>query len=340
MKRFLIVKLSSLGDIIQSFPCISYLKAKFPETQIDWAVETSHQSLLRAHPDINHVIAFDTKSWRKKTSYLGALPEIKTAMKSLRETTYDAIFDLQGNTKSGCVTHFAKGADKVGFSWNTLPEKLNYLATTKRYSIDSRKQITEQYLSLLQSYYQDPQEFTPPQVRLRLTEDEKQFLSPFQNQRNQVMVCPGSNWENKKLSKTTLISFLKHTHEQTGCFFHLIWGSEKECKEIEEVHRALPDISKPLGNLSVPLWQNIMGEMDKVISVDSSALHLAASIGTPTFSIFGPSMPAIYKPKGKEHTAIQGVCPYRITFEKRCPQLRSCKTGACTKNLNITDLQS
>ena len=58
MKHFLIVKLSSLGDIIQTLPCISYLKAKFPDAKIDWAVETAYQSLLKAHPDIHRCTYF------------------------------------------------------------------------------------------------------------------------------------------------------------------------------------------------------------------------------------------------------------------------------------------
>ena len=271
-------------------------------------------------------------------SYLGALSEIKAAVKSLQETTYDAIFDLQGNTKSGCVTFLAKGCQKIGFSWRMLPEKFNYFATRKRFHIDPTKQISEQYLMLLQHYFLDSQEFRFSPIRLRLTENEKKLLIPFQTKRNQVMVCPGSNWKNKKLSNNTLVGFLKRYQEKTGCFFYLIYGNQKEQKEIEVIHQAFPNSSKPLGNLSIPLWQNIMGEMDRVFSVDSCALHLAALAGIPTFSIFGPSSPAIYQPKGKKHTAYQGVCPYHVIFKKRCPKLRSCKTGACIKNIHSDDL--
>ena len=75
----------------------------------------------------------------------------------------------------------------------------------------------------------------------------------------------------------------------------------------------------------------MMDRMDLVLCVDSGPLYLAATTTTKTFSIFGPSSAHIYKPSGSNHNAFQNGCPHNILFVKRCPILRTCKTGACMK---------
>ena len=75
-----------------------------------------------------------------------------------------------------------------------------------------------------------------------------------------------------------------------------------------------------------------MAEMDLVLAVDSLTLHLAGTTSTKTFSVFGPSA-AEYQPEGERHQTYQGKCPYGRLFEKRCPVLRTCSTGACTRGI-------
>ena len=81
-----------------------------------------------------------------------------------------------------------------------------------------------------------------------------------------------------------------------------------------------------------------MASVDMVIAMDSLPLHLAGTTETPTFSIFGASSANKYKPKGKKHLAFQGTCPYKRTFERRCPVLRTCSTGACIRDLHGEEL--
>lgn len=146
------------------------------------------------------------------------------------------------------------------------------------------------------------------------------------------MVCPGSRWENKKLSLSTWIECLK---QEKGSTFYFVWGSEKEREEGAALQREFPAASILLPKMSLPVWQRLMSKMDLIYTVDSSALHLAATTNTPTYSFFGPSSAAIYRPPGKRHRSIQGLCPYKKTFTKRCPALRTCKTGACLKKINL-----
>lgn len=96
--------------------------------------------------------------------------------------------------------------------------------------------------------------------------------------------------------------------------------------------------SDVVDRLSLPALQNLMAHVDLVITMDSLPLHLAGTTMIPTYSFFGASSANKYKPLGKQSGTYQGICPYDRQFEKRCPILRTCKTGACIKNLEGSQL--
>ena len=99
MNKFLIVKTSSLGDIVHTYPVVSYLREKFPDAQIDWIVEKPFSKLVSAHPHIHRTIEVQTKKWRRSLFSKETLQEFRAFKHKL--STYDLILDLQGNMKSG-----------------------------------------------------------------------------------------------------------------------------------------------------------------------------------------------------------------------------------------------
>ena len=338
-KHFLIVKTSAIGDIIQSFPVIEYLREKFPGCAIDWALEKRYEDLLTAHPFVRQVFTMDSYHLRKKWYHPSTLKELFAFRRKLQGFSYDAIFDLQGNAKSALITSFAKGSAKIGFGWKSVPEKLNLLVTSHRFNVSESVNIQKRYLSLVQSYFQDAGSFTPQGVTLHLSPKEEDTLSHFNfDHHMNIMVAFGSKWENKQLSPDTLIKFLQKIDHNYKPYFFFVWGSIKEKEEAERLTHLFPERSCMLGNLSFALWQGIMCRMHSVIAMDSAALHLSGTTDTPSFSVFGPSASSVYKPLGSQHAHIQGACPYNEKFIQRCPILRTCKTGACMKNLQAEEL--
>jgi heptosyltransferase-1 len=134
MVKILVIKTSSLGDIIQTYPTLSYLRSKFPHGQIDWIVESPCAELIQAHPHINSAFLINTKSWRRSLFNAGTFKEIGDFRQRLRAQVYDVIFDLQGNLKSGMILSQARGKDKVGFGWRSVPEWPNLLFTNRRFN--------------------------------------------------------------------------------------------------------------------------------------------------------------------------------------------------------------
>jgi heptosyltransferase I len=336
MKKFLIVKTSSLGDIIQTFPSLSYLRRKFPYAQIDWVVEKSFAELILTHPDVNNVHLIDSKTWRK--GVFSHWKEVLQFRKELQKITYDAVFDLQGNVKSGFITSLVRSPSKVGFGWKTVHEKPNTLFTNKRYNPPQGVNIREDYLLVVKGFFADQAEFIDQRTLLRISPDQEkemeQILSkPELSQGPKVMVCPGSAWSNKQLTKESLVDFLTRLQGYLACSFVFVWGSQAEQLLVQELHVKLPQ-SILLNRLSLPILQNLMDQMDLVVAMDSLPLHLAGTTKTKTFSVFGASLASKFKPAGGHHHALQGTCPYGRQFDKRCPILRTCPTGACIRSLS------
>ncbi|MDN3506216.1 MAG: glycosyltransferase family 9 protein [Simkaniaceae bacterium] len=335
MRDFLIVKTSSIGDVIQCFHLVDYLKVRFPGCVIDWVVEKEIAPLLRAHPHLDRVLVIDTKLWRKNPFKTQC--QMSAFRKELRKKNYDTLFDLQGNTKSGCVTAFAKARQKVGFGWQDVTEKPNYFSTNVHLPI-SHANVRERYLQLVQDYFGDKDWPESKPLELRLTHEEENRLERLEQlcfERPRLMVCFGSNWRNKTLTEETLLAFLQRIDEKFAPSYFFIYGNENEKKIADRFERSFSRCSHSVGNLSLPLWQRFMQVVEGVISMDSAALHLCATTATPTFSLFGPSSALAYKPVGDKHYAFQGSCPYEVQFERRCPHLRTCESGACLREASV-----
>lgn len=306
--KILIIKTSAIGDILQAFFVLESIKNRFPDSQIDWVVEAPFRDIVDAHPLINNTIAIETKKWRKFKS----LPSLKHALKTLRSTRYDYIIDLQGNIKSGLVSLFTHGL-KGGYGWSTAPEKINTLFTKKHINPNPSQNQRQDYLDIVSG-------------TMGFSSQLKAEILPEKPIKN-VMVCPGSAWPNKQLTDETLIAFLQ---KLPSYHFYLVWGSQKEKQTCEKVHAILPN-SEIVERRPIPELADLMKTMDLVFAMDSMALHLAADLKVATFSFFGPSLGARYKPLNNLAVVYQGPCPYGRTFDRRCPLMRTCETGACLR---------
>jgi len=335
--NILIIKTSSLGDIIHAYPVVAFLKKKFPGCCIDWVVEEQGAELVRSHPDIENTFVVRTKHWRKNLFKTSTWQEIFATQFKIAKKRYDYIFDLQGNIKSGLIAWMARG-QKIGFSLKDVPEWPNILFTHRRYSLSGNQNIREDYLSLVGQAVNEKTAITKPGL-LRISKEQSDqndqtLLNPIFKAKKVVMVCPGSAWKNKQMSFDGLHTFLKLLSEYLDCSYIFIWGNNEEKLLSEKLQEQFPKNSIVLDRLTLPALQNLMGKMDLVVAMDSLPLHLAGSSGSSTFSIFGSSSAKKYKPLGNEHLAYQGSCPFGKQFDKRCPILRTCPTGDCIQSLS------
>ncbi len=341
--KVLLIKTSALGDIVQALPVVSYLKKRDPAVEIDWVLEKSHADLVQAHPDVDHILTIETKLWRQHLFEKPTWSTMADFRKDLQQKKYDVLFDLQGNIKSGLITCLARANDKVGFGRKSVAEWPNLLTTHQKFDPLPGKNIRTDYLDLVRNYFKDESKAEEQKIELKISSEQRAKINQVIQHKHligrpRIMVCPGSAWKNKQLTAETLKIFLKKLQKQLNCAFLLIWGSEAEKSLVHDLHAEHPFDSLIVERLTLPGLQNLMAEMDLIVAVDSLPLHLAGTTGVATFSIFGASSAQKYKPLGKQHHALQGMCPYNRQFEKRCPILRTCATGACIRELDAESI--
>lgn len=316
--KFLIIKTSAIGDIIQSFVVVKYLKRRWPGCGVDWVVEEGN-GFVRGYPLVDGVLLFNF--WT-----------IFKFLRELRRVEYEAVFDIQGNIKSALFTLFARSRNKVGFAISCVQEWPNVLVTNRRYKVDLRDSIRKQYLSLLYQYFGEVdsgQKFE--KVRLRSSGVDFEWLSCIDKKK--FLIAPFSKKENKQMRTNDLISFLKLIEKKYDpCFLFLSDGSGQR-KVVEKLSRDL-SCCKLLEKMEIATVQHIISKVDLLIAVDSFALHLAEDTDTRVFSIFGPSSLDVYNIEGGG--GYQGFCG--IHFEKRCKHINSCLNPVCIKGIDINRL--
>lgn len=333
--RIVIVKLSALGDILQTLPILSRLVHAFPNCTIDWVVEKKFASALQNHPAINRVITCDSRQLRAKPTLL----EIKELVRNLRKVTYDVLIDLQGNCKSGCINLFIRAASKHGFSLGSVAEWPNILSTTYRYDVSSIPSVREKNISMLERIFHKPFTMAKEISLFPLHSWEKKklndCLSQLFQEKSIVMICPFSKWPNKMVSKSFLLQFLLSVRKHFSVQYLLIWENSEQKSIIEQWIPHLESYDLSLGSLSISTWYHLMLQSKLIISMDSSSLHLATLANRPTYTFFGPSKGNTYVPQEDRHGYYQGICPHKVRFTKRCPMLRSCRDGECLQRLEI-----
>ncbi|MFA5250441.1 MAG: glycosyltransferase family 9 protein [Parachlamydiales bacterium] len=332
--RILIIKTSAIGDILQSFVVVEFIKRHFPRAQIHWAVLEQNAEAVLAHRLIDQVLVFARK---KLFSFLFSLR---------KKPSFDVVFDLQGNLRSALIAWFAKSRQKVGFSWKFIPEKVALLSANRHYAVDTEKNIRQQYLALVQNYFSL---FEPigifPESSLKLTDLEEQKLAKLEKQhleKIRILVAPFARWPSKCLEPLLLTGFLKKIQEKYDPFFFFLQSSEKEKKQSLALARSFNGSALVLEKLSLPLLQHFMGRMDLVVAMDSGPLHLALATRTPSVGFFGPSRSSIFG--GKDNLlSFEGSCPLfnfklypQLLYKKRCPLLRSCQ-GRCIDAHHVED---
>src|SRR5215831_7138763 len=130
--RFLIVRLSSIGDIVHALPAVAALGEAFPQAEMGWAVEKRHAGLLDENPFVHRVIALDTLGWRSRLASARTVAEVARGVGALREFRFDAAIDFQGLIKSGFIGWLSRSRVRLGFAEEWLREPAARFFYTQR----------------------------------------------------------------------------------------------------------------------------------------------------------------------------------------------------------------
>jgi heptosyltransferase-1 len=287
--RILLVKTSSLGDVVHNLPVASDIRARFPEAQIDWVVEESLADIPRLHPAVTGVIPVTLRRWRREifsAQTWAALGELRTR---LRVGAYDQVIDTQGLLKSALLARLAPGR-RSGLDLRSSREPLRpfysrtYSIPWGQHAVERNRQLAAKALGYaleprVEYGIRAPQRPTAPA-------DWATVLAPGKY----AVLLHATSARAKLWPEHQWVKLGDHLHHR-GVRCVLPWGTPAEQARSERIAKLLRDaIVPPRLAIRDAAW--LLGQARIVFGVDTGLSHLAAALGTPTVGIYCATDPA------------------------------------------------
>ncbi len=289
MKRILLVKTSSLGDVIHNCPVVADIRKHFPDALIDWVVEESFADIPHLHLAINQVFTVAFRRWRKQLLNPQIWAEIKQFKKLIAQNHYDAIIDSQGLLKSALVTRFANGI-KYGYDKQSIREPIASRFYDQTYAISYQQHAVSRnrQLAALSLGYSVPTD--APDYGLQA----KPHLSHLINQPF-IMALHGTSRESKLWPIEHWIQLglnLQKPSKKQALNMLLPWSNTNELARAQHIANALQN-AIVLPKLSIAELAAVISQAQAAVGVDTGLSHLAAALNIPTIAMYTDTNPAL-----------------------------------------------
>ncbi len=323
MDNTLIIRLSSLGDIIHTLPAFSALRKNFPNEKISWVVEDKGKEILDFVPGIDQVVVTRTEGWRIGTRKFWK--DISRLKKDIKKRDQVAL-DFQGLIKSAFIVFLSGAKKKIGFHRKNLREPLAGLFYTDQLEeVPETIHVIDKNLKLLSLIGIQEKNYEFPLVlpeELIHSVKGKLLEAGYEENRKLVVLNLGAAWKTKRWfpeNWVELISMLK----QDGLYLLILWGNEEEKALAEEVHEKTGIPVVP--DLSLKEVLALVKEASLLVSGDTFALQAACAFSRPVIGLFGPTNPKRNGPfRPQDRVAFHEMeCSY--CYKRSCSRLECLK---------------
>jgi len=317
--RILIVKLSSIGDVVHTLPAAATLRRAFPEARIAWVVERKASAILNDSPIIDDIIEVDSRAWRRRWHSSETLSDISSTLKRLRgrgpfeRGAFDVAVDFQGLIKSGLLTFASRARRRIGFETGELREGTSRLFLTEQVGTSPFKHVIDKNLALVHRVLADYSRLSQEGALARLqptpgeiasgkrtpkyefpisvsAEDEefadeaaRGWMTPF------AIINPGGGWSTKLWPPDRYGQIADWLHRQCDMKSIITFGPGEE-RLAQLVAASCRSGARPLAS-TLKQFVAIARRAELFIGGDTGPLHLAAACGTPIVGIYGPTAP-------------------------------------------------
>jgi lipopolysaccharide heptosyltransferase I len=280
-RRFLVVRLGSLGDIVHAFPAVSALRETFPEAEISWLTHPKWDLLVRSSDLATDIWTIDTRNWHS----------LRGILKRLRQHRFDTAIDYQGLWKSAAIPFLARVPERIGFSSATVRESGVPVLYTKRVKVNGAVHVADQNgeLSL-----QAGARTATAGVGLQIPDDDNRIVRArllAENVVDYVVLSPGGGWRSKCWPAERFGQLAKQIFEEFGLRCVINVGPDEE--DLSEVVLRSAGGAQPVSFTgSLGQLMALLKRASAVVAGDTGPLHLADAVGTCVVAIFGPTDPA------------------------------------------------
>lgn len=295
--RVLIVKTSSMGDVLHTLPALTDAARALPGIRFDWVVEEGFAQIPSWHPAVERVIPVAIRRWRKAWFSAPIKAERQAFRAALREVTYDAVIDAQGLVKSAAlVTRLAAGV-KHGMDWQSAREPLASLFYNRRHAIPKAQHAVERTRELFAKSlgYARPDaqgDYAIAQHFLNRADDSTAPYAVFLHATTRDdKHWPETHWRE-------LISLLA----DSGLRIKLPWGAPHEEARAKRLAEGFEYVDV-LPRMNLDQVARVLAGAKFVVSVDTGLSHLTAALDRPNITLYGPTDPGLIGGYGKNQIA-------------------------------------
>jgi len=323
-KNILLIRLSSIGDVLHCTPVARTLREQFPKAKISWLVGETSQDILHGNPYLDEIIVWQREKWERevrKGSLLKGYQNFRLLEKILREGEFDVAIDMHGLLLTGLIAWRSGAQMRIGFAKAKEGSPLFY---THRVQSNSPLPIVEHYLQLLQPLgvvklltettmpiYQEHQDFA------------EQILDAHHIKKDDTIIAlnPSTSWVTKCWPADYFVQLTDLLMKRLNVKV-IILGAPSDMPLVDKItNNSSEKVINLAGKTNLKELAAVIQKTNLFIGGDTGPLHIAAAVGTPTISLFGPTNPRIYAPAGVDHVAIASKVSCRYCHSRRCKEL-------------------
>ena len=338
--KFLILRLSAVGDVLRTLPTVRALKENLPLSHITWVVEEPSFNLLSSQPEIDSVILFPRKRWvREIKSIKGiwkAFREMGDFVSKLRKQRFEVVLDFHGILKSGILSYLSGSPKRVGYDRKAGKEG-NFLFSNVKVSLpDKPLSRFDRNFSLLKGIGLEVREFRP---KLQIPSDDREYVDAFFKgvpsapSSPLVAIHPGTSPKTayKRWMPSGYARVADRLVRELKASVIFTWGPG-ELEWVERIRDGMKELSilAPETETLTQLGE-IFSRCDLYIGGDTGPMHIASFVDVPVVGIYGPTDPVVNEPLGR-HVKIRkevGCNPCRN---------RNCKNLRCLEAVTVDDV--
>lgn len=319
-QRFLVIRLSSLGDIVHALPAVAAVGEASPQAEIHWVVETRHAALLAGNPFVHRLVKLDTLGWRKKLTSVQTLRSLAQGVAALREVEFDAAIDFQGLYKSALIAWLSRARERLGFAEYWLREPAAGLLYTERVSPHGCEHVIQMNLALVERLVGRARAPTRWQFPLPRTEADERYVEQqlaALGSREFIVINPGGGWTSKCWAPENYAELIRRLENEFSGDI-LLTGSPEEETLIRDIIQNSRSRRAKRFAATIVQFIALVRRAKLFLSGDTGPLHVAAAVATPVVAIYGPTDPVRNGPFSPADIALWNRGP--IDYTRRTPK--------------------
>ena len=288
--RVLLIKTSSLGDVIHTLPALTDAARAIPGIQFDWVVEEGFAEIPAWHPAVAQVLPVAIRRWRKHPLQTFRSGEWRRFKARLRETNYDLVIDAQGLLKSAWLTRYVQ-APVAGLDRDSAREPLASRFYDQTYSVPNNQHALERVRQL----FAQALGYALPSGLGDYGLDRAGMAEtgglPY------LLFLHGTTWPSKHWPEAEWRALAERCSE-LGWAVRLPWGNADEKARAERIADGLEQVAV-LPKLNLAGVAKVIAGARACVAVDTGLGHMAAALDVPTISLYGPTLPGKVGAYGK-----------------------------------------